>query len=52
MKLRCILKKHNEIITETLLYGDDKFDLFHNKSIISLTIGFVVSTERSSNSLL
>ena len=29
-----ILKKHDELITETLLYGDDKFDLPCNKSII------------------
>ena len=47
-----ILKKHDELITKTLLYGDDKFDLSCNKSIISLTIEFIVSTERFSNSLL
>ena len=29
-----ILKKHDELITKTLLYGDDKFDLSCNKSII------------------
>ena len=33
-----ILKKHDEFITKTLLYGDDKFDLSYNKSIISSTI--------------
>ena len=47
-----ILKKHDELITKTLLYGDDKFDLSCNKSIISLTIEFIVSTERFSNSLV
>ena len=47
-----ILKKHDELITKTLLYGDDKFDLSCNKSIISSTIEFIVSTERFSNSLL
>ena len=47
-----ILKKHDERITKTRLYGDDKFDLSFNKSIISLTIEFIVSTERSSNSLV
>ena len=41
-----------ELITKTLLYGDDKFDLSCNKSIISSTIEFVVSTERFSNSLV
>ena len=46
------LKKHDEVITKTLLYGDDKFDLFCNKSIISSTIEFIVSTEIFSNSLL
>ena len=46
------LKKHDEVITKTLLYGDDKFDLFCNKSIISSTIEFIVSTEILSNSLL
>ena len=45
-----ILKKHDELITKTLLYGDDKFDLSCNKSIISLKIEFIVSTERFSNS--
>ena len=47
-----ILKKHDELITKTLLYGDDKFDLSCNKSIISSTIEFIVSTERFSNSLV
>ena len=44
-----LLKKHDELITKTLLYGDDKFDLSCNKSIISSTIEFIVSTERFSN---
>ena len=39
-----ILKKHNELITKTLVYGDDKFDLFCNKSIISSTIEFILSS--------
>ena len=47
-----ILKKHDELITKTLLYGDDKFDLSCNKSIISSTIEFIVCTERFSNSLV
>ena len=47
-----ILKKHDELITKTLLYGDDKFDLSCNKSIISLKIEFIVSAERFSNSLV
>ena len=47
-----ILKKHDELITKTLLYGDDKFDLSCNKSIMSSTIEFIVSTERFSNSLV
>ena len=47
-----ILKKHDELITETLLYGDDRFDLSCNKSIISSIIEFIVSTERFSNSLV
>ena len=47
-----ILKKHDELITKTLLYGDDKFDLSCNKSIISSTIEFTVSTDRFSNSLV
>ena len=47
-----ILKKYDKLITKTLLYGDDKFDLSCNKSIISLTIQFIVSTERFSNSLV
>ena len=44
-----ILKKHNEHITKTLLYGNDKFDLSCNKSS---TIEFIVSTGRFSNSLV
>ena len=47
-----ILKKHDELITKTLLYGDNKFDLSYNKSIISSTNEFTVSTERFSNSLV
>ena len=47
-----ILKKHDELITKTLLYGDEKFDLSCNKSIISSTIQFIVSNERFSNSLV
>ena len=47
-----ILKKHDELITKILLYGDDKFDLSCNKSIISSTIEFIVSSERFSNSLV
>ena len=47
-----ILKKHYELITRTLLYGDDKFHLYCNKSIISSTIEFIVSTERFSNSIV
>ena len=46
-----ILKKHDELITKTLMCGNDKFDLFYNKSIISSAIEFIVSTERFSNSL-
>ena len=46
-----VLKEHDKLITKTLLYGDDKFDLPCNKSI-SLTIEFTVSTERFSNSLV
>ena len=46
-----ILKKHDKLITKTLLYGDDKFNLPCNKSI-SLTIESIVSTERFSNSLV
>ena len=45
-----ILKKL--IITKTLLYGDDKFDLSCKKSIISSTTEFTGSTERFSNSLV
>ena len=47
-----ILKKHDELIAKILLYGDDKFDLPCSKSIISLTIEFIVSTERFGNSLV
>ena len=47
-----ILKKHDELITKTLLYGDNKVDLSYNKSIISSTNEFTVSTERFSNSLV
>ena len=47
-----ILKKHDELIAKTLLYGDDKFDVPCSKSIISLTIEFIVSTERFGNSLV
>ena len=47
-----ILNKHDELITKTLLDGDDKFDLSCNKSRISLTNEFIVSTERFSNSLV
>ena len=44
-------KKHDELITKTLPYGDDKFDL-SCKSMISSTIDFIVSTERFSDSLV
>ena len=47
-----ILKKHDELITKTLLYGNDRFDLSCNKFIISSTIEFIVATERFSNSLV
>ena len=47
-----ILKKHDELITKTLLYGDNKFDLSCNKFIISSTIELILSTERFSNSLV
>ena len=47
-----ILKKHDELITKTLLYGCDKFDLSCNKSIISGTIEFIVFSEKFSNSLV
>ena len=47
-----ILKKHDELITKTFLYGDSRFDLSGNKSIISSTIEFIISTERFSNSLV
>ena len=47
-----ILKKHDELITKTLLYGYGKFDLSCNKSIISGTIEFIVFTETFSNSLV
>ena len=49
---KSILKKHDELITKTLLCDDDKFDLPYNKSIISSTNEFTVSTERFSNSLV
>ena len=44
-----ILKKHDELITKTLLCGDGKFDLSCNKSIISSSIEFIVSIERSTS---
>ena len=47
-----ILKKHDELITKKLLYGDGKFEMSCNTSIISLAIEFIVSTERFSNSLV
>ena len=47
-----ILKKHDELITKTLLDGGDKFDLSCSKSITTSTIEFIVSTERFSNSLV
>ena len=47
-----ILKKHDELITKTLLYDDDKFDLSCNKFIISSTTEYTVSTERFRNSLV
>ena len=47
----CGPKKH-ELITKTLLYGVRKFDLSCNKSIISSTIEFTISTERFSNLLV
>ena len=47
-----ILKKHDELTTKALLYGNDKFGLSCNKSIISSTIEFIVSTERFCNSLV
>ena len=47
-----ILKKRDELIIKTLLYGNDKFDLSCNKSVISSTIEFIVSTERFSYSLV
>ena len=34
---------------KTLLYGDDKFELSRNKSIISSTTEFIVATKRFSN---
>ena len=46
-----ILKKPDELITKTLLYGDYKFDLSCNKCVISSTTEFIVSAERFSNSL-
>ena len=47
-----ILKKHGKLITKTLLYGEGKFDLSCNKSIISLTIQFTISSEKFSNLLV
>ena len=47
-----ILEKHDELITKTLLYSDDKFDLPCNKSIKSSTIEFLVSAEKFNNSLV
>ena len=47
-----ILKENDELITKTLLYGNNKFDLSCNKSIISSTTKFIVSTERFNNSLV
>ena len=47
-----IFKKHDKLITKTLPYGDDKFDLSCNKSIISTTIEFIVSTGRCINSVV
>ena len=47
-----ILKKHDEFIPKTFLYGDGKFDLSCNRSEISLAIEFTVSFEKFSNSLV
>ena len=47
-----ILKKHDKLITKTLLYDNDKFDMSRNKSLILSTIEFIVSTERFGNSLV
>ena len=50
-----ILKKHDELITKTLLYGDDKFDLSCNRLIEQFNnsaIEFIVSTEKFNNSLV
>ena len=47
-----ILKKHDELITKTPPYGDNNFDLSCNKSIISSTNEFIVSTEKFRNSLV
>ena len=47
-----ILKKLDKLITKTLLYDNDKFDMSRNKSIILSTIEFIVSTERFGNSLV
>ena len=46
------LKKHDKLITKTLLYGNDKFDSSCDKSIISSTIEFIVSTEKFTISLV
>ena len=40
------------LVTKTLLYGDDKFDVTCNKSIKYSAIEFIVPTERFSNSLV
>ena len=47
-----ILKRHDQLITKILLYGDEKFDLPCNNSIISSRIEIIVSAERFSNSLV
>ena len=39
-----------KLLEKHLCYGDDKFDLYCNKFIISSAIIFIVSTERFSNS--
>ena len=50
--MKVFLKKHEELITKTLPHGDYKFDFSCNKSVISLTIQYIVSSERFSNSLM
>ena len=47
-----VLKKHEELITKTLLYGDYKFDLPCNKFMTSSAIEFILSAERFINSLV